>query len=67
MLLISDDGSTDDTKKIVNNYIKEHKEERIKYYYHSNQDQLNAILNVLDNATGDYIHILHSDDKFHNK
>lgn len=66
-LLISDDGSTDDTKKIVNNYIKEHKEERIKYYYHSNQDQLNAILNVLDNATGDYIHILHSDDKFHNK
>lgn len=66
-LLISDDGSTDDTKKIVNNYIKEHKEARIKYYYHSNQDQLNAILNVLDNATGNYIHILHSDDKFHNK
>ena len=66
-LLISDDGSTDDTKKIVNNYIKEHKETRIHYFYHSNQDQLNAIINVLDNASGDYIHILHSDDKFHNK
>ena len=66
-LLISDDGSTDDTKKIVNNYIKEHNENRIKYFYQTNQDQLNAIINVLDNASGDYIHILHSDDKFHNK
>ena len=66
-LLISDDGSTDDTKKIVKNYIKEHKEDRIKYFYQTNQDQLNAILNVLDNATGDYVYILHSDDMFVDK
>ena len=66
-LLISDDGSTDDTKTIVENYIKTKKEKRIKYFYQDNQDQLNAIINVLDKATGDYIHILHSDDKFNNK
>lgn len=63
-LLISDDGSTDDTKEIINKYIKKHKENRIKYFYQTNQDQLNAILNVLDNATGDYVYILHSDDMF---
>lgn len=66
-LLISDDGSTDNTKEVVENYIKENKENRIKYYYHNNQDQLNAILNVLEEASGNYIHILHSDDKLINK
>lgn len=66
-LLISDDGSTDDTKKFVKNYIKEHNEDRIKYFYQTNQDQLNAILNVLDKATGDYVYILHSDDMFVDK
>ncbi len=61
-LLISDDGSTDNTKEVVKNFIKEHKEKRIKYYHHDNQDQLNAILYVFSHITGDYIYILHSDD-----
>ena len=61
-LLISDDGSTDDTREIIQQYLKKKKEKRIKYYYHNNQDQLNAILNVLPYITGDYIYVLHSDD-----
>ena len=61
-LLISDDGSTDDTREIIQQYLKKKKEKRIKYYYHNNQDQLNAILNIFPYITGDYIYILHSDD-----
>lgn len=63
-LLISDDGSTDNTKEVIESFIKKHKENRIKYYYQENQDQLNAILNISDKITGDYVYILHSDDLF---
>lgn len=66
-LLISDDGSTDDTKKVVDSFIKKHKEKRIKYFHQDNQDQLNAILNVTDKITGDYVYILHSDDLFYDE
>ena len=66
-LLISDDGSTDHTKEIVNKFIKKYNESRIKYFYHENQDQLNAILNVFPYITGDYIFVLHSDDLFYDE
>lgn len=61
-LLISDDGSTDNTKEVVNEFIKNHQEKRIQYYYQHNQDQLNAVLNVFSHITGKYVFILHSDD-----
>lgn len=61
--IIIDDGSTDDTKAIIENYKKENDpENKIKYIYQENQDQLNAILNGLQYVTGDYIFTLHSDD-----
>lgn len=61
--IIIDDGSTDDTKKIIEEYKKEKGlEDKIKYIYQENQDQLNAILNGLQYVTGDYIFTLHSDD-----
>lgn len=63
-LIIVDDGSTDNTNEIINNYISLHPTLNIKYIYQKNQDQLNAILNGLEYVTGDYIYILHSDDKF---
>ena len=66
-LLISDDGSTDNTKEVIESFIKKHKEKRIKYYYQENQDQLNALLNISDKITGDYVYILHSDDLFVDK
>lgn len=62
-LIIIDDGSTDDTKEVVGKYKKEKDiDDKIKYIYQENQDQLLAIINGLNYITGDYIYILHSDD-----
>ena len=62
-LIIIDDGSTDDTKEVINNYKKEKdKDNKIKYVYEDNADQLNAILNGINYLDGDYVAILHSDD-----
>lgn len=61
--IIIDDGSTDDTKSVIENFKKENNlENKIKYIYQENQDQLNAILNGLNYITGDYVFVLHSDD-----
>jgi len=62
-LIVVDDGSTDITKQIVEEYSK--KDNRIKYIYQENRDQLNAINNGFNYATGEYISILHSDDLFY--
>lgn len=62
-LIIVDDGSTDLTKNIVEKYkVENDQENKIKYIYQTNQDQLNAILNGSTYANGDYIYIAHSDD-----
>jgi glycosyltransferase involved in cell wall biosynthesis len=59
-ILIIDDGSTDDTKNIVQNIIK--KESRIKYYYQENQGSPTAKNYGLTLANGKYIQFLDSDD-----
>lgn len=62
-LIIIDDGSTDNTREIIHQYIKENKcDDKIKYFYQENMDQLNAIQNGVKYITGDYVYILHSDD-----
>lgn len=63
-LLISIDGSTDDTISVIERFIKKNKEKRIKYFYKENSDQLNAIKSVIDKISGDYVFVLHSDDVF---
>ena len=61
--IIIDDGSTDNTKSIIENFKKENNlENKIKYIYQENKDQLNAILNGLDYISGDFVFVLHSDD-----
>lgn len=65
-LIISNDGSTDNTKDIVTELIKDKKlSNKIKYYEYDNGDQLNAIIRVIDKISGDYVYILHSDDLFY--
>lgn len=65
-LLICDDGSTDNTKEVINNYIS-NVNNKIKYYYQNNADQLNAIIKLIPKITGDYVYILHSDDILYDK
>lgn len=61
--IIIDDGSTDDTKFIIENFKNKYdKDNKINYIYQENADQLNAILNGLSKISGDYIFVLHSDD-----
>lgn len=62
-LIIIDDGSTDKTEEVIKNYVETHNiEDKIKYFFQENQDQLNAILNGINYISGDYVYILHSDD-----
>lgn len=66
-LCIIDDGSSDDTKKVIETYRKEHDlEDKISYTYQENQDQLRAIIHGTELITGDYVFVLHSDDLFAN-
>lgn len=61
--IIIDDGSTDETKQIIEEFKSKYdKNNKIKYIFQNNQDQLNAITNGLNFASGDYIFVLHSDD-----
>lgn len=67
-VIVIDDGSTDNTKKIVLDYIENKKlNNKIYYYFQENKDQLNAILHGLNYANGEYIFILHSDDLIYEK
>lgn len=62
-VIIVDDGSTDNTKELVSGYIEEFElNNKFRYIFQENKDQLNAILNGLEFASGEYIFILHSDD-----
>lgn len=61
--IIIDDGSTDNTKSIIELFKgKYDKDNKINYIYQDNADQLNALLNGLSSVSGDYIFLLHSDD-----
>lgn len=61
--LIMDDGSTDNTKEVVEEFINENKMD-IKYFYQENQGKMIAINNLVDIASGDYIMDCDSDDYF---
>lgn len=61
--LIMDDGSSDDTKKTVEQFINE-KLVNIKYYYQQNQGKMVAINNLVPKADGDLIIECDSDDFF---
>ena len=63
--IIIDDGSKDNTKEIVENFIKENKIV-IKYFFQENQGKMQAINNVIQYAQGDLLIECDSDDYFTN-
>ena len=60
--LIIDDGSKDNTKEVVEEFIKENKI-KIRYYYKENGGKHTALNLGIKKAKGDYILILDSDDR----
>jgi glycosyltransferase involved in cell wall biosynthesis len=60
--IVVDDGSTDNTKEIVESLIL--KDNRVKYVYQENAERSAARNNGIHNSSGDYICFLDSDDLF---
>lgn len=63
--IIIDDGSKDNTKETVENFITENKIV-IKYFFQENQGKMQAINNVIQYAQGDLLIECDSDDYFTN-
>jgi glycosyltransferase involved in cell wall biosynthesis len=63
-LIVVDDGSTDNTREIVHRYVQD--DSRIKYIYQENAERCVARNNGINNASGEYICFLDSDDYFLN-
>lgn len=61
--LIMDDGSIDNTKTVVEEFIKENKIQ-IKYYWQKNQGKMASINKLVEEATGDLLVDCDSDDYF---
>lgn len=61
-LIIVDDGSTDNTKDIIEKYFQQ--EKRIKYLYQQNSERSAARNNGIKNSFGTYICFLDSDDYY---
>ncbi len=59
-VLVIDDGSTDDSKNIIEEYVR--KDKRIRYIYQNNGGVSTARNNGLDNASSKYILFLDADD-----
>lgn len=61
-LIVIDDGSMDNTKSVI----KEFNDNRLKYYYQTNQERSTARNNGISKASGQYICFLDSDDEYYN-
>lgn len=61
--LIMDDGSTDHTKNLIDQW-REEKKIEIRYYFQENQGKMAAINHVVKETTGDLIVECDSDDYF---
>lgn len=62
-IIIVDDGSTDNTRNIVEKYVKNFPE-KIRYFFQEKKGSSAARNNGIRNAKGEYIAFLDSDDKW---
>lgn len=60
-LIVIDDGSSDNTKNVINFYLKD---SRINYFFQNNQERSVARNNGITHAKGKYLCFLDSDDYF---
>ena len=60
-LIIIDDGSTDNTKKVVSSF----EDKRIRYYFKENEEKSVARNLGIEKANGRYISFLDDDDYYH--
>lgn len=63
-LIIIDDGSTDKTKEIIDKYIVNFPQRKIKYIHQENGGQASAVANGIKYVTGKYLVGADSDDYF---
>jgi len=66
-LLIIDDGSTDNTRSVVEQFTRNENSKydtRVQYYYQENAGKSAAINHVLSKVSGEYLAILDADDQF---
>lgn len=61
-LIVVDDGSTDETKALVNKFVQQ--DSRIHYIYQKNSERSAARNNGIKNAKGEFICFIDSDDEF---
>jgi len=62
--LIIDDGSTDGTKELVSNYLKD---ERVKYYCHDNMGEPKTVNRGYSLSSGKFSMVVNSDDPLYDK
>src|SRR5699024_4081686 len=58
-LIVVDDGSTDQTKKVINPFLED---DRIRYFYQENGGQGSARNKGIERAKGIYLALLDADD-----
>ena len=58
-MLLVDDGSTDQTKKVIKPFLED---DRIRYFYQENEGQGSARNKAIDQAKGIYLALLDADD-----
>ena len=63
-LIIIDDGSTDNTKEVVSKFTRNKK---IHYFFQVNSERSSARNNGINNATGDFICFVDSDERLDSK
>ena len=61
-LIIIDDGSTDNTQGIVQEYLSD---SRVRYFYQKNQERSASRNNGIKHSNGNWICFLDSDDYYH--